>query len=237
MMKWKKLITFGCCTLLLTASLTACSGGSASKESSFNSLDQTDGNSDNKFENFNADSMIFGKVTAINGKEITLALGDMPQGGGMPGEMGNGPKGDGTKGDGIKGDGPKDVPQTDGSDNPSSDDGKQDDGSDVPDPSGMPQGGEAKGDRPNGDMPRGMGGDFKENGETLTITIEDESLIQIQKGRETSTGTLSDIVVDGLLIIQYADDNTISAVIIQSRNMDAPQNDEKDTKNETEEVQ
>ncbi len=84
-------------------------------------------------------------------------------------------------------------------------------------PSGEAPSGEApSGEKPSGEKPSDMGGGFTENGETQTLTIDDESKIQIQDGTSTSQGSLSDIAVDSILSIEYAEDQSVSAIIVQS---------------------
>ena len=61
----------------------------------------------------------------------------------------------------------------------------------------------------------GMGG-FTENGETLEITIDDESIIKVGSGDEASEGTLEDIQENSILYIEYNDDNSIKSITVQS---------------------
>jgi hypothetical protein len=157
-------------------------------------------------------AMVVGKVTAIDGTSITLSLGEMPQSRGA----GNGeaptnadntktkPETDGTttdaatppSGEAPKGNAPSDQVPTDA----------QDDGEKVPSPDGQ---------KAEGQMPD-ISAMFTESGETLIITVEDESLIQIVSGTETTTGSLSDITVDTILNIAYDDSDNIMSIMVQS---------------------
>ena len=66
-----------------------------------------------------------------------------------------------------------------------------------------------------------MGGGFVESGESLVITLEDESIIKLQSSDGVTAGTLSDISVDSILIVEYAEDGSLSSVTIQNTDMSA----------------
>lgn len=155
------------------------------------------------------DSMVFGKVTAIDGKSLTLAVGKKPQ----AKDMGNGeaPSKENDKDGKEAPNGEK--PDTKGTDsastgeagqappqNQESSDGQKSD-------KGMPA--------DNGKERPDMSSLFEESGETITITVDDESIITIMSGDETTTGSLSDIKVDTILNIKYDDSKNISSIIIQ----------------------
>lgn len=159
-------------------------------------------------------SAVFGKVTAIDGTSITLTLGEMQQGNGM----GNGEAPPTT--DSKTAQSSTSTTSTNTT-TPPSDATKS---AEAQAPSGNAQGsGQAPtGEKPSGEAPSGdgqapdMSAMFKESGETKTITIEDESLIKIMSGSETTTGSLSDIAVDTILAIQYDDSDNITSITVQS---------------------
>lgn len=226
MKKIKKMITIGC-TVAMIATAVGCSSTETSSTTSETTSEstqsetttdstqqdsQTEENTQTEETTEAVDSsVVFGKVTAIDGSSITLALGEMPQGKDM---------GDGQAPDG-------EAPSGDQSSDTEKPSGEA--------PSGEVPSGEApttdanqsdstatEGEKPSGEAPTGdgqtpdMSSLFEESGETLTITVDDESIIQLMSGSETTTGSLSDIAVDTILSIQYDDSNNITSITIQN---------------------
>ena len=212
-MNLRKNLILGGCVLTLAAFATACSQNTGSETSTTNTA-TTDNNSVNEnsteSDNTTADaaSTVYGKVTGVDGSNITLALGEMSERT-MDGAMPSGTPQDGTRPSGApegfsdNGAAPSGTPQM------PADDGAM--------PSGAPQNGNdaMKG---QGGMPGGRGGSFTENGETSTITIDDESIIKVQSRNEQNSGSLEDITVDSILVIEYADDGSISSILVQGDN-------------------
>jgi hypothetical protein len=214
-MNLRKNLMLGCCVLTLTAFAIACSQNTGSEASTTNTTatdnNSTNENTTNSNGNEDAASTIYGKVTGVDGNNITLALGEMAgrnmEGGAMP----SGAPQDGTRpsaapegfspNDGTAPSGaPEDFPSNNGAA-----------------PSGTPQNGDDT-KKDQGGMPEGRGNFFTENGETSTITIDDESIIKVQSRNEQSSGSLEDITVDSILAIEYADDGSISSILVQGNN-------------------
>lgn len=92
--------------------------------------------------------------------------------------------------------------------------------SDGTQPSGDP--GNAKGGTPPSVDPSATGmpdgqRDFAANGEESTVVIEDESIISIQNGNETTSGTLADIQVGTMLRITYDKNKNIESIIVMNQ--------------------
>ncbi|HWT75393.1 MAG TPA: hypothetical protein VN258_11855 [Mobilitalea sp.] len=220
MKRIKRYVAIGCTLLLVAVPLTACS---KSKEST---NDNT--NVSTTEDTTLASTTVYGKVTAIDGNVVTLALGELSQSGmggaapsGQPPQMPNGNSTGGAapsgtpNGDMNNSAVPSQTPgDTSGAAVPSGTPGASDGGAA---PSGMPGG-----NPPSGGIPGSMRSSFTENGETLTITVEDEGVIQVQSGSSTTQGSIADITVDAILQVQYAEDGSISAITVQSSAMAAP---------------
>lgn len=199
MIKTRKILSLLCCVLLITASAAACSkkASESSSQNTNNGTSETQNSSD-----------VYGKVTSIDGKKITLALGDMPQGhrgGAAPSGMPSG------KGNNQDGSAPDNAPNGSGNGNSAAPNGAA--------PSGAPGNKQF-----NGNGRQGMGGFFKENGKTQVITVDDESLIKVQSGNQQTEGSLKDISKDSILTIQYDKNKKISAIIVHSYNMPGSSN-------------
>lgn len=199
----KKKLIIGCCTLFAVASVAACSGNTEAKDTAADSTAES--TNETASEDTQTSSALYGIVTEINENELTLSLGEYAQGknSGNPGAMDGGTAPSGMP----EGDAPSGIPQGE------SPDGAKDDGTA---PSGMPQGDPQNGGQPGGQAPGGMGGAFTESGETLVITIDDESIIKVMNGREETQGSLEDISIDSILAIEYAEDGSLSAVTVQN---------------------
>lgn len=187
-MKLLKRLLAVSCSILLICSLVSCK--SSSKNSS-----------------------VYGKVTSIEDNVITLSLGEMetPSNGegGNPPEMNNAESGtapaDGEKPSGNPPSRPNDESGT----------AQPDENGNPPE---MPEGESntaGKNDSAGGRMPGGMGG-FTENGETLEITIDDESIIKVGSGDQASNGSLEDIQENSILYVEYNDDGSIKSITVQS---------------------
>lgn len=195
MRRFKRFAAVGCSVLMLFASLGACNA-KMSKSS-------TDNSQTNDSTTINNSSSVYGKVTAIDGTTVTLALGEMKSVGG-------------------KGENPPAKPSdnsgstTSNSDNSSSNSGSAPSGNMADKPNGTPPGGTAPSGIPGNPPNGGPGGTFTANGKTSTITITDESIIKVQEGPTTKAGSLSDIKVGTILALVYATDGSLSSVTIQS---------------------
>jgi hypothetical protein len=196
MKKFIKSLTVGCAVLLIAASLTACS--SSKEETTANIAEEKTANVaeekpvDKAAEEKPADNTraeksaatVFGKVTKVEGNNITLALGELP-------EMGNGEAPAGKS----EGEVPAEKPEGEA-------------------PAGKPEG-EAPAGKPEG-MDSNQMPEFIESGEEATITIEDESLIQLKSGRdESEQGSIEDITVDSMVSIEYDGNENIVSINVQ----------------------
>ena len=172
-----------------------------------------------------AGQTIPGKVTALEGTSVTLALGELTEdaapGGDsqQPAEM---PAGDGQTGDQPPGT-PPEKPEGDGSDSQNGQqppekpegDSSQSGDSQPPEMSGGSQNGQGGGTPP--DMPEGgMGGgsSFTESGETLTIDIADAAIVK--NGETVSSAELS---VDDVVQVTFDDSGSAATVEIVSGGM------------------
>lgn len=219
MRKLKKYLAIGC-TAMMVVTAAGCSSTTTSSTATEDTTqeettettedtattDTTTTNTTTDTATTTDDSIVFGKVTAVEGTSITLAVGEMPQGK----DMGNGEAPAAT--DATSG-----GTDTESKEAPSTDAG----GAGGQAPSGEAPSGQApSGEAPSGEAPSGEAPDmssmFEESGETLTITVEDESLIKIMSGTESTTGSLSDITVDTILTIEYDDSDNITSITIQS---------------------
>jgi|GEM_PF-468179 len=139
------------------------------------------------------DNAVYGTVTAIDGNTVTLELGTLNENAQLNGQDGPG-QGGGQNGK-PSGSAPSDMP----SDMPSGD---------------MPS------DMPSGEMPSDMPSDgerpsmLTSTGETITITIPDESIITVTgvEGQETGLAAIQE---GSTLKIVYAQDGeTIQSVVV-----------------------
>lgn len=140
-----------------------------------------------------------GKVTAVNGNEITIALvsmGEAPQR--TEGEEGERPeKPEGTEGE---------MPEK-----PEGTEGEMPEGTEGERPE-KPEG--TEGERPegrNGQMSEDM---FEETGETKTIVIEDESIIIKNENGEETAGSLADLAEGTMISLSYDENETLTQVMI-----------------------
>ena len=160
-----------------------------------------------------AGQTITGKVTALEGTSVTLALGElteaaapggdgqqppeMPAGGGQTGDQPAGTppeKPEGVSGDNQNGQQPPEKPDGDSSQPP-----------EMPDNS---QGGGTPPDMPEGGM---GGGSFTESGETLTIDISNAAIV---KNSETVSAT--ELAVGDVVQVTFDDSGSAATVAIVS---------------------
>lgn len=202
------------CALSLMLALTACGGESSTKDASTENKAPavTEAASNQEFapavqSGEDTQQPLVGQVTAIDGANITVQLGEysMPDMGDweMP-EDGQMPEGMPDFGDGQT---PPDMPE-----------GTMPDG-ERPE---KPEDGEAPwGDGERPERPNGEGGGFGgSRGQRKTFTAGTESVtydlsnaeIMVQNGEGADYGTLEDITVDSLLEITLNDDGTVASV-------------------------
>lgn len=183
---FRKYIAIMCSLLILAFSLTACrnnSGAGSAVKSEY------------------AGTTVYGKVTAVKGKKVTLALGKLTQASKLSAGTGS-----------TSGSSKTDTALSGGT--PSKPDGTAPSG--APKTGGNTKGGTATSGLPNGGAPGSTGSLFKENGKKLTVTIKDESKIRVQSGNKSTQGSLDDIKVNTILAIKYAEDGSISQITIKS---------------------
>ena len=168
-----------------------------------------------------AGQTITGKVTALEGTSVTLALGELtedaaPDGNGQqPPDM---PNGDGQTGDQPTGT-PPEKPEDTGDDTQNSQPPEKPDGGSSQ--SGDNQPPEMPGDSQNGqgggtppDMPEGgMGGgsSFTESGETLTIDIADAAIV-----KNSENVSAAELAVDDVVQVTFDDSGSAATVEIVS---------------------
>lgn len=195
-MKKRKVAVFLCMVVTAGTLMMGC-GGNTSDTTNADTI-QTESE-----ENFQAQSKPenqgekdneqreMGKVTAINGNEITIALvnrGKMPtRAEGEEGEMPERPEGE-------KGEAPE---------RPEGENGKRAEG-EAGKMEERPEGG-------RGQMSEDM---FEETGETKTIIIEDESIIIKYENGEEVAGSLSDLAEGTLITLFYDENETLTQVMI-----------------------
>ena len=197
----KKFIGWIVCIVLV---LTAFAGCSTSAETTSDTSESTG-------------TTLLGQITAIDGDQITLAIGTENQGGGsgnMPEASGEVPSGDGS---GTMPSG--EVPSGDAS-------GSMPSGQPSGDASGTKP--ETSGEVPSGDASGmnggGMGGGLTLTGEEQTITVSDSTVITIEGTDEDTTGSVSDLAVDDIISVTMSGD-TVTAITVRNvggGNMGAP---------------
>lgn len=168
-MKKKKVMV---CVAAMTLSMVGCGSKAVTTESSVVSSEEAASvETESTVEPAQAekeitvqDKVTFGKVTAVDGDTITVALGDM--------DIVEAPNGD------------------------------------------KPEGEAPSGDKPEGEAPGGSekGMPFKENGETVTITLDETVTIQVQDGKDITEGTSDDITEGNLISIIYDTDGNVTSI-------------------------
>lgn len=161
-----------------------------------------------------------GKITAIEGSTVTVALGTMEMGQKPDGEAPSGEAPSGEASEMQEGEAPE---KPEGEDTNENTDETETDGeaSDENAPSGeapeMPDG-EAP-EMPDGEAPQGMGGGFTESGETMTLEItEDTKIVKREMESETEI-TVDDLSADDILMIEM-DGDTVKTLTVM--NMGGP---------------
>ena len=152
-----------------------------------------------------AGQTITGKVTALEGTSVTLALGELtedaaPDGNGQqPPDM---PNGDGQTGDQPTGT-PPEKPEDTGDDTQNSQPPEK------PDGDSNQQGGSQPPDMPEGGM--GGGSSFTESGETLTIDIADAAIV-----KNSENVSAAELAVDDVVQMTFDDSGSAATVEIVS---------------------
>lgn len=227
----KRIVAILCAAALLF-SLTACSGSNSDAESEADYSNQTLTGQVTAIDGT--------KVTLLLG-EITEQEMDMQQmgGGEAPSDMeagnapGNGETPSDAAGGDMSGDGqtPPEIPsgnaqgegqglsEMTGSGNQNQtppdlpEEGSQGDGETPPDKPDGDNGGMASGDMtmPDGNMTMNT---FTAGEETAIIDL-DGATIQVESGMETAEGSIDDVAVDSVLVIEVGDDNTVTSVTVK----------------------
>lgn len=191
---------------LCTLGLTACSQQTSAAQTSSGETSQA---ASAESGSSSAKNEIFGKVTAVDGSKITLALGTMGRGFGN----GTGQRRQGVS-SGESGGRNGTAPQ--GGQNANSGGGEN-----PPAGSGNPGSQNSSGKN----APRGMGGMITLSGETTTITVSDSSVIKkMERGARQSSsgssgqasGSLSDIKVGTILGIEKDSSGAVTSITILS---------------------
>ena len=158
-------------------------------------------------------SAYVGQITAIDGDQVTLALGTLSQAQrpDMPDNAQQGDSGNpdaapsGAAGEDGQQDDPPEMPSgaapEDGSDTEGNGQPPANDGSDGGQP-GNPPDGEAPGDG----GPDGMGSQFTASGEEMTITVTDGTVITPAGAADGETGSLSDLQVGDIITVTLSGD-------------------------------
>lgn len=185
----KSLKKFSILLLALIFTMSMITGCSTKKtDTTATGTDTTNSTNDNNIQKNNSMS-IFGNVTAVDSKKITIAV--MP-GNGMKGGPGGGPGSSGGKQQGNAPSGaPKGAPGNN-SNNHNNNDNQQ-----------PPQG---KGGQQPPSNDNNAGGKAPKT-QTKKITITDESIISVQNGDSTTSGSLKDITKGSMIHITYKNAN------------------------------
>ncbi|MCM1060794.1 MAG: hypothetical protein NC452_10935 [Eubacterium sp.] len=176
----------------------------------------------------------YGKVTAVNGTKITLALGEFEQSaGGGNGQNGEPPampegNGNGNPPDMPSGGEPPVMPDNNGMNGgtppamPNDENGNMG-GMNGGTPPAKPEGGSGNmnggtpPEKPDGES--GNMGGFTENGKTLTVNIKNEKVLK----KNGNSASLSDISEGDILMLVYNSNGKIGEINIMSGGMGSPQ--------------
>ena len=145
------------------------------------------------------EEITLGKVTSIDGDILTVALGEMSltENGDDKSEA-KAPSGDKPQGEAPDGDRPEGgAPGAD-----------------------KPQGEAPSGDKPKGESPIDKGTSFKENGETINITMDDTVLIKVQNSTNSTEGTIDDIAEGSIIYIIYGEDGKVTSIEVMNQGGD-----------------
>ena len=163
-------------------------------------------------------TVIYGKVTEINGEKVSfdvVSIPDVPNGGnnqGTPPEMPNGDNGQGN---------PPEMPSGDNGQNTPPE--KPDGGNNQGTPPEMPNGGNGQNNTPEKpgddnnqgtppDIPGGQG--LSSTGESGTVTIADPSVLFIVKDNAEASAEIKDISVGKILKITFDESGKITKIVI-----------------------
>jgi len=150
-----------------------------------------------------SENTVFGQVTAVNGNEITVALGNQQR----PQMNHGGNNGDGESsrqdaipsgGDGMPSGRPSDLPSGQ--------------------PPEMPSG-----EMPSGELPQGG---LQTTGEEKTVTVSESTVITIRSFKESSEGSLSDIAVGNIVSITMDGDTVKEIAVMRMDRGGAPSQNE-----------
>jgi len=188
----KRILALLVCTVLMLIALTGCQNDSGTAQATAS-----------------GGTTLMGQVTAIDGDNITLALGEQnndivqPEGT----SSGNFVKPDGTpSGDFTSG--KPDAPQGNAPSGTSAPRGSMAPRTTGEQPSGNFQGGDGK------NMPGGMGG-LTLTGEEQTITVADSTVITVFGVGDNTKGSVSDIAVGDILMVTLSGNSVTAITVMQ----------------------
>lgn len=176
------------------------------------------------------DGGLSGKVTAIDGSTVTVALAEKPE---LPadnqqpadGEVPAKPEGDAQPADGQQ---PPEKPADDAAPEIPADGEKPDaapekpEGDNQPTDNQQPPEKPADGENPDDQQPADGEAPAKPEGDAPELTFSDETttydlsnaVITVEDNGTVSTGSLSDITVDSLLLLKCDEDGNVTAVTV-----------------------
>lgn len=194
----KKVITV-ICIVITAVSVIGCqsSGNNTSTVGSSDTSQAASSETGESAFGWEEDGSIVGQVTAVEGNEITLALGTMEGPGGQApgGEMPDGEMPDGEMPDG-------EMPEKMTGD---------ENGIEGMEP---PQNGD-------GEAPPEMPGGLNLTGEEQTITVSDETAYTVDERGESTEGSLADIEADSILRV-VMDGDTVTSITIMKMGKGLP---------------
>ena len=211
---------------MTVSSVTAC-GSNTTENQTVEATEQSEENQ--------SDSVIV-QVTAVEGDQITADVGTLTtasadaSGNGAPG--GEAPSGDAPGGDdsgnGAPGEAPSgeapggEAPSGDNSGNGAPGEAPSGDAPGGEAPSGDNSGNGAPGEAPSGDAPGGQmpgGSSFEASGESITLSLTDDTAITLEDLQGSGEGNADDIAVGSVLEVVLDEDN--QAVSVTVRNLNA----------------
>jgi hypothetical protein len=221
----KRVLTLTMCAAMAAMLITGCGSGSSDTTSESSAISSSTDISNQMNEN-----VVYGKVTAVNGQEITYEVleqdenarskGEKPEGSAAP---------DGEKPEMPEGSAAPDGEAPEKPDGSAAPDGEMPEGSAAPDGEKpeMPEGSAA----PDGEMQGGGMGGFTSTGEEKTLTVEDSTKICfISRDGNTQEAALSDITEGTIIQLQYSDEEELTEIDIP--NMDSKGGKDNDGKTE-----
>jgi hypothetical protein len=209
----KRLLAILTCALLIVSVFAGCQGTSSSVTSKTTTASaNTNG------------TTLFGKVTAIDGNSITIALAENSLGGmngqqpqGSPGAMPSGNQSQPQGSPGAIPSGNQSQPQGSPGAMPSGDQGQQGGGGQKPQgsPGAMPSGQQGQQPEASG----GLQGGITLTGESKTITVTDSTVITtgtMGQNASSTKASLSDIKADSILTVTMSGDTVVSIAIMDT---------------------